>query len=99
MSATTGDRARLFDPCTGRVSTRRPRPPLPHEVAKYEAWQRRRLSVRPGLTCIWQVKGRNDIGFEEWMYLDMQYIDHWNLARDFGLILATIPVVFFGRGM
>ena len=61
-------------------------------------WQRRRLSVRPGLTCIWQVSGRNKIGFEEWMYLDMQYIDHWSLGQDFNLILKTVPVVLTGRG-
>jgi lipopolysaccharide/colanic/teichoic acid biosynthesis glycosyltransferase len=75
-----------------------PRPPLPSEVAKYEAWQRRRLSVRPGLTCVWQVSGRNDISFEQWMYLDMQYIDHWSLAEDLGLILKTVPIVLHGRG-
>ena len=69
----------------------------PREVAKYEPWQRRRLSVRPGLTCIWQVSGRNQISFEEWMYLDMQYIDHWSLGQDFNLILKTVPVVLDGQ--
>jgi lipopolysaccharide/colanic/teichoic acid biosynthesis glycosyltransferase len=67
-------------------------------VASYEAWQRRRLSVRPGLTCVWQVSGRNEISFQDWMLLDMRYIDHWSLAGDFGLILRTIPVVLTGRG-
>ncbi|XXU33766.1 exopolysaccharide biosynthesis polyprenyl glycosylphosphotransferase [Sorangium sp. So ce1000] len=75
-----------------------PRPPLPSEVEKYEAWQRRRLSVRPGLTCVWQVSGRNNISFEEWMYLDMRYIDHWSIAEDIKLILKTVPVVIAGRG-
>ena len=75
-----------------------PRPPVPSEVARYEAWQRRRLSVRPGLTCVWQVSGRNQISFEEWMYLDMRYIDHWTLAEDIRLILRTVPVVVTGRG-
>lgn len=75
-----------------------PRPPLPREVEKYEAWQRRRLSVRPGLTCVWQVSGRNNISFEEWMYLDMRYIDHWSIAEDIKLILKTVPVVIAGRG-
>lgn len=75
-----------------------PRPPLPGEVEKYEAWQRRRLSVRPGLTCVWQVSGRNDISFEEWMYLDMRYIDHWNITEDIKLLLKTVPIVMTGRG-
>ena len=75
-----------------------PRPPIPSEVAKYEAWQRRRLSVRPGLTCVWQVSGRNEISFKDWMYLDMQYIDHWSLQRDLELIAKTVPVVLTGRG-
>jgi exopolysaccharide biosynthesis polyprenyl glycosylphosphotransferase len=82
----------------GDMSIVGPRPPLPSEVAKYEAWQRRRLSVRPGITCVWQVSGRNNISFEEWMYLDMRYIDHWSLAEDLKLILKTVPVVVTGRG-
>jgi lipopolysaccharide/colanic/teichoic acid biosynthesis glycosyltransferase len=82
----------------GDMSLVGPRPPLPSEVAKYEAWQRRRLSVRPGLTCVWQVSGRNQISFEEWMLLDMRYIDHWSLAQDLQLILKTVPVVLTGRG-
>jgi lipopolysaccharide/colanic/teichoic acid biosynthesis glycosyltransferase len=75
-----------------------PRPPIPSEVEKYEAWQRRRLSVRPGLTCVWQVSGRNEISFEEWMLLDMRYIDHWSLGHDLELLLKTVPVVLSGRG-
>jgi len=67
-------------------------------VMRYEAWQQRRLSARPGLTCIWQVSGRNQISFEQWMYLDMQYIDHWSLRGDFNLIFRTVPVVLTGRG-
>ena len=82
----------------GEMSIVGPRPPVPSEVAKYETWQRRRLSVRPGLTCIWQVSGRNQISFEEWMYLDMQYIDHWSLTSDLSLLLQTVPVVLTGRG-
>jgi len=88
----------LINVLRGDMSVVGPRPPVPGEVAKYEAWQRRRLSVRPGLTCIWQVSGRNQISFEDWMYLDMQYIDHWSLARDFNLIFRTVPVVITGRG-
>jgi exopolysaccharide biosynthesis polyprenyl glycosylphosphotransferase len=82
----------------GEMSIVGPRPPVPGEVARYEPWQRRRLSVRPGLTCIWQVSGRNQISFEEWMYLDMQYIDHWSLKDDLSLLLRTVPVVLTGRG-
>jgi exopolysaccharide biosynthesis polyprenyl glycosylphosphotransferase len=82
----------------GEMTIVGPRPPLPKEVAKYAAWQRRRLSVRPGITCVWQVSGRNRIGFERWMYLDMQYIDNWSLTQDFDLIFRTVPVVLFGRG-
>jgi len=59
-----------------------PRPPLPREVAKYEPWQRRRLSMRPGITCLWQISGRSNIGFDEWMKLDLQYIDSWSLWLD-----------------
>jgi exopolysaccharide biosynthesis polyprenyl glycosylphosphotransferase len=88
----------LINVLRGEMSIVGPRPPIPSEVSKYEAWQRRRLSVRPGLTCVWQVSGRNQISFEEWMYLDMQYIDHWSLAQDFQLILKTVPVVLSGRG-
>ncbi|ATB37260.1 sugar transferase [Cystobacter fuscus] len=70
----------------------------PKKVAKDAAWQRRQLSVCPGLTCIWQVSGRNQISFEDWMYLDMQYIDHWSLKDDINLILKTVPVVIIGGG-
>jgi exopolysaccharide biosynthesis polyprenyl glycosylphosphotransferase len=88
----------LLNILRGEMSIVGPRPPIPSEVAKYEAWQRRRLSVRPGLTCVWQVSGRNQISFEEWMYLDMQYIDHWSLMHDLELIAKTVPVVLTGRG-
>jgi exopolysaccharide biosynthesis polyprenyl glycosylphosphotransferase len=88
----------LLNVLRGEMTIVGPRPPVPSEVQQYEAWQRRRLSVRPGLTCVWQVSGRNQISFEEWMYLDMQYIDHWSLAQDFTLILKTVPVVITGRG-
>jgi lipopolysaccharide/colanic/teichoic acid biosynthesis glycosyltransferase len=76
-----------------------PRPPVPSEVAEYELWQLRRLAVRPGLTCLWQTRtDRHQISFEEWMYLDMQYIDHWSLWRDLTLIFKTLPVVLTGAG-
>ncbi len=75
-----------------------PRPALPGEVEKYSTWQRRRLSMRPGLTCYWQVSGRNQISFDEWMQLDLRYIDNWSLAIDARLILQTLPVVLGGDG-
>ena len=75
-----------------------PRPPVPQEVAQYEPWHHRRLSVPPGLTCLWQVSGRNEVAFDDWMYLDLQYIDHWSMGQDIGLILKTVPAVVTGRG-
>ena len=76
-----------------------PRPPLPEEVARYERWQRRRLSMKPGVTGLWQVSGRNEIShFEEWMNLDLAYIDNWSLALDAKILLRTIPAVLSGRG-
>ena len=88
----------LLNVLRGDMSLVGPRPAIPSEVASYEAWQRRRLSVRPGLTCIWQVSGRNSVSFGAWMLLDMQYIDHWSLWEDVRLILRTVPVVLTGRG-
>jgi exopolysaccharide biosynthesis polyprenyl glycosylphosphotransferase len=88
----------FFNVLRGEMSIVGPRPPIPSEVAQYEPWQRRRLSVRPGITCVWQVSGRNNISFEQWMYLDMQYIDHWSLLKDVKLILKTVPAVLHGRG-
>ena len=83
----------------GEMSLVGPRPPLPHEVAGFQPWQRRKLSVKPGVTCIWQVNGRNSIGFEEWMRLDLDYIDNWSLWLDAKIIARTIPTVIKGSGM
>lgn len=88
----------LWNVLRGEMSLVGPRPPIPAEVAKYDAWQRRRLSVRPGITCLWQVSGRNGIGFDQWMRLDMQYIDQWSLWKDMALLGRTIPAVLSGRG-
>ncbi len=89
----------LINILRGEMSVVGPRPPVPSEVAQYEPWQLRRLAVCPGLTCIWQSSlNRHQVSFDEWMYLDMQYIDHWNLARDFALICKTLPVVLAGAG-
>jgi len=88
----------LVNVLRGEMSLVGPCPPTPSEVAKYEAWQRRRLSVRPGLTCVWRVGGRSEISFEEWMCVAMRYVDRWSLAQDFQLILQNVPAVFTGRG-
>ena len=83
----------------GEMSIVGPRPPTPSEVEKYELWQRRRLSMKPGITCIWQIQpGRNDITFDRWMDMDMEYIDHWSLWLDIKIILNTIPAILLGRG-
>jgi exopolysaccharide biosynthesis polyprenyl glycosylphosphotransferase len=82
----------------GDMSVVGPRPPLPAEVVKYEPWQRRRLSVKPGITCIWQVSGRSDIEFDQWMKLDLAYIDTWSLWSDVKIVAKTVPAVLFGRG-
>lgn len=89
----------LFNIIKGDMSLVGPRPPLPNEVVKYEPWQRRKLSIKPGLTCIWQVSGRNAIGFEEWMRMDLDYIDNWSLWLDAKILARTIPTVLKGTGM
>lgn len=89
----------LFNILLGDMSLVGPRPPLPTEVNLYERKQRRRLSMPPGLTCIWQVSGRSDIiDFEEWAQMDLDYIDRWSLGLDMKLLAQTIPVVFRGVG-
>jgi len=82
----------------GEMSIVGPRPPIPTEVKQYERWQQRRLSMRPGITCVWQVSGRNNIPFDQWMKMDMQYIDTWSLKLDFIILLKTIKVVLTGDG-
>jgi len=89
----------LWNVLKGDMSLVGPRPPIPQEVAGYDNWQRRRLSMRPGITCLWQVNGRNKItDFNDWAHLDLQYIDSWSLWLDLRILLKTIPVVLFRIG-
>jgi len=88
----------LWSVLKGDMSLVGPRPPLPEEVAAYRTFERRRLSMRPGLTCLWQVSGRNTIGFDDWVRLDLEYIDTWSLRSDLQILARTIPVVLSGAG-
>jgi exopolysaccharide biosynthesis polyprenyl glycosylphosphotransferase len=88
----------LWNILVGDMSFVGPRPPTPDEVQQYEWSWRRRLSVRPGLTCIWQVWGRNQVSFQRWMEMDLWYIDTWSLWKDMKLILRTMAVVLRGTG-
>lgn len=82
----------------GDMSLVGPRPPVPSEVNQYDIADRRRLSMRPGITCLWQVNGRNAIGFADWVKLDLQYIDTWSLSNDLRLLMKTLPAVIRGSG-
>jgi lipopolysaccharide/colanic/teichoic acid biosynthesis glycosyltransferase len=88
----------LWNVLVGDMSLVGPRPPIPSEVAQYETAERRRLSMRPGLTCLWQVQGRNRVGFEEWVKLDLHYIDSWSLTNDLKIMALTVPAVLRGTG-
>jgi exopolysaccharide biosynthesis polyprenyl glycosylphosphotransferase len=88
----------LVNVLLGQMSLVGPRPPLMEEVSKYERWQLRRLSMKPGLTCIWQVSGRSNLDFERWMELDLKYIDTWSLWLDLRLLARTVPAVVRGTG-
>lgn len=88
----------FFNVLRGEMSVVGPRPPIPSEVEMYERWQKRRLSMKPGITCTWQVSGRNNIQFEEWMKLDLEYIDNWSLSQDMILVVKTIKVMLLGTG-
>jgi len=89
----------LWNVLKGDMSLVGPRPPIPEEVASYHRWHRRRLSMKPGLTCLWQISGRNQIqDFDHWMKLDLQYIDNWSPSLDLKILLRTIPAVLSGKG-
>ncbi len=88
----------LINVLRGEMSLVGPRPPIPSEVQQYELMNHRRLSVKPGMTCTWQVSGRNNISFKKWMEMDMQYIDQWSLWLDMKILLKTVPAVLKGSG-
>jgi lipopolysaccharide/colanic/teichoic acid biosynthesis glycosyltransferase len=89
----------LWSVVLGDMSLVGPRPPLVTEYAKYESWQKRKMTVVPGLTCIWQVQGRADItDFNDWVRMDLQYIDNWSLILDFKILFQTAAVVVRGKG-
>jgi len=88
----------LWNVLRGDMSLVGPRPAVQTEVDQYQRWQRRRLRMRPGLTCLWAISGRDQVDFETWMKMDMQYIDNWSLALDWKILLYTIPRVLTGHG-
>jgi lipopolysaccharide/colanic/teichoic acid biosynthesis glycosyltransferase len=88
----------LWNVLRGDMSLVGPRPPLPREVEQYESWQRRRLRMRPGLTCLWALEGRSQLRFDRWVKLDLLYIDRWSIWLDCKILLKTIPAVLSGKG-
>ncbi len=90
----------LFNVLKGEMSLVGPRPPIAEEVSRYQLWERRRLSMKPGLTCLWQLQpNRNRIPFQKWLEMDLEYIDNWSLWLDFKIILKTLRAVLAGYGM
>ena len=88
----------LINVLRGEMSLVGPRPPLPREVERYDDFARRRLSVKPGITCLWQISGRSNVSFDEWMRLDNAYIDTWSPLGDLKILLKTVPAVLRGEG-
>ncbi len=88
----------LFNVLRGEMSIVGPRPPLPSEVEHYDEFALRRLIVKPGITCLWQISGRSKVSFEEWMRLDNHYIDTWTPLGDLAIVIKTIPAVIYGEG-
>jgi len=87
----------LWNVLKGEMSLVGPRPPLPAETSHYTGFQRRRLAMKPGLTCLWQVSGPQRRGFEEWMRLDLEYVDNWSLVNDLKILVRTVPVILRGE--
>jgi len=88
----------LINVLKGEMSLVGPRPPLPREVAHYEEWQKGRLAIKPGLTGLWQVRGRSDLTFDEGVLMDLYYIENWSLRLYFQILFRTIPAVLLRRG-
>ena len=88
----------LWNVLRGDMSLVGPRPPVPGEVEQYERWQRRRLRMRPGLTCLWALEGRDELEFDTWIRKDLEYIDNWSLGLDLTILMRTIPSVLTGKG-
>ncbi len=89
----------LWSVLTGDMSLVGPRPAFRHELEGYEFWHKRKLSIRPGITCLWQIRGRNKISdFDDWVKMDLEYIDKWSLWLDFKILLRTVWVVIAGTG-
>ncbi|WP_407306885.1 sugar transferase [Desulfosporosinus sp. SB140] len=88
----------LWNVFTGEMSLVGPRPPLPSEVNLYDPKHRKRLAVKPGITCIWQISGRNEVDFEEWMEMDAEYVERWSLWMDMAILVKTVPVVLGRKG-
>jgi lipopolysaccharide/colanic/teichoic acid biosynthesis glycosyltransferase len=88
----------LINVLRGEMSIVGPRPPLPSEVEHYDEYARRRLVVKPGITCLWQISGRSNLCFDEWMRLDNTYIETWNPLTDLAIIAKTVPAVLRGEG-
>ena len=88
----------LWNVLRGQMSLVGPRPPLPREVADYDVWHRRRLSMKPGITGLWQVEARRDPEFDRWVAMDLAYIDRWSLWLDLKIIARTIPAMIAGEG-
>jgi lipopolysaccharide/colanic/teichoic acid biosynthesis glycosyltransferase len=89
----------LWSVLKGDMSLVGPRPAFPHELERYELWHKRKLTVQPGITCLWQVRGRNRISrFDDWVRMDLEYIDNWSLWLDFKILVRTAVTVIRGSG-
>jgi lipopolysaccharide/colanic/teichoic acid biosynthesis glycosyltransferase len=88
----------LWNVLHGEMSLVGPRPATPREVAQYESWQLQRLETLPGITGLWQVSGRSELGFSEQVLMDIMYIENWSLGLDLRILLRTVPAVISGKG-